>query len=335
MCRPGSVLTICASTSPASSGTVGGGSSVARRSVPAQPEVLRDVCHRRAFDPHRGVVPADSAPRDVVRCVPRIAAVERQVDAAHERDLAVDHDRLLVMAVREARAAVGVGLDLRVAREPVEHLTDVRVRRLEQRHRCPLPREQPHVDALRELGEQIAHDHRLVVSRQVQLRREEPAGEVDERLGARELVRHGGKRLRSVHEEIEAIAGARRERPVRIAEPRGIERSFPADVPESLPVATANRPVEPLAERVPELDGRRLEESRRLRRDLRPSPPGRGVRPVPVSSSCSLGIGVRRRPPEGPRARARPPPRSTRGRRASPPRSRCTPACRSGRGRRG
>ena len=232
--------------------------------MPAQPEVLRDVCHGRALETHRGVVPADPTPGDVARCVPGIAAVERQVDAAYERDLAVDHDRLLVMAVRETRAAVGVSLDLRVTREPVEHLTNVRVRRLEQRHRCPLPREQPHVDALRELGEQIAHDHRLVVSREVQLRREEPAGEVDERLGARELVRDGGKRLGSVHEEIEAIAGAGRELTVRVTEPRGIEGSLPADVPETLPVAAANRLVEPLAERVPELDGRRLEESRRL-----------------------------------------------------------------------
>ena len=93
--------------------------------MPAQPEVLRDVCHGRALETYGGVVPADPTPGDVVRCVPRIAAVERQVDTAHERDLAVDHDRLLVMAVREARATVRVGLDLRMAREPVEHLTNV------------------------------------------------------------------------------------------------------------------------------------------------------------------------------------------------------------------
>ena len=123
------------------------------------------------------------------------------------------------MAVREAGAPVGMGLDLRVAGEAVEHLANIVVRRLEERHRRALPREQPHVDALRELGEEVAHDHGLVVSREVQLRREEPAGEVDVRLGSRELVRDGRKRLRSVHEEVDSVARARRERSVRVVEP--------------------------------------------------------------------------------------------------------------------
>ena len=71
---------------------------LASRSVPAQPEVLRDVRYRWAFDPHRCVVPADPAASDVVRCIPWIATVERQVDSPDERDLAVDHDRLLVVS---------------------------------------------------------------------------------------------------------------------------------------------------------------------------------------------------------------------------------------------
>ena len=78
---------------------------LSRRSVPAQPEVLRDVCNSRPLDAHGGVVPADPAPRHVRRRIPGIAAVERQVDPADERNSIVDHDRLLVVAVREARCS--------------------------------------------------------------------------------------------------------------------------------------------------------------------------------------------------------------------------------------
>ena len=112
----GSVLTICASTSPASAGEDGLREQLPRRAVPAQPEVLRDVCDSRPLDAHGGVVPADAAPRDMRRRIPGISAVERQVDAADERDPVVDHDRLLVVGVRESRAAVGVRLDLRMPR---------------------------------------------------------------------------------------------------------------------------------------------------------------------------------------------------------------------------
>ena len=74
--------------------------------VPAQAEVLGHVPHGRPFDPHRDVVPADAAARAVVRRVVGVAAVEREVDAADVGDAVVDHDRLLVVAVRRARARV-------------------------------------------------------------------------------------------------------------------------------------------------------------------------------------------------------------------------------------
>ena len=137
---------------------------LARRSVPAKAEVVRDVSYRRPFDAHGRVVPADPSPRDVRRGVPGIAAIEGQVDAADERNAAVDHDRLLVMAVSESRAAVGVRLDLRIAGHVVEHVADVVLRRLEERYGRALPGEQPHVDLLSELGQEVPDDHRLVFS---------------------------------------------------------------------------------------------------------------------------------------------------------------------------
>ena len=109
-------------------------------------------------------MPADPSPGDVRRRVPGIATVEGEVDPADERDAPVDDDRLLVVAVRESGAAVRVRLDLRVASERVEHLPNVFLRRLEDRERSPFPRQHAYVDSLRELGEEVAHDHRLVVA---------------------------------------------------------------------------------------------------------------------------------------------------------------------------
>ncbi len=319
----------------ASSDRVGPRQELARRSVPAQAEVLRDVRDGRALDPHGGVVPADPAPRDVRRRVPRIAPVEREVDAAHERDPPVDHDGLLVVAVRKPRAAVGVRLDLRMARERVEHLSNLAVRRLEQWQRSALPREHPHVDALRELGEQVAHDHRLVVSREMQLRREEPAGEVDVRLGARELGRDRRQSLRTVHENLESVAWACRKRfRWRYSNP---EASRACSQPTCRSrcrwrLRTARSSRSPNA--CPSLT---VVDSRNRGVVSRAGHRVCGPRRTSCAAVVvvSLRHGVRRRPPAAPRARARPPPRSTRGLRASPPRNRCTPACRSARARRG
>ena len=93
--------------------------------MPAQTEVLRDVRDSGPFDTHCRVVPADPAASDVIRCVPRIATVEGQVDAPHESDLSVDHDRLLVVTVRESGATVSVSNDLGVSCEPLEHLANI------------------------------------------------------------------------------------------------------------------------------------------------------------------------------------------------------------------
>ena len=64
--------------------------------------MLRDVDDGRALEPRGRVVPPDAAPGTVIPGVEGVAAVERQVDPTHEGDAVVDHDRLLVMAVREA-----------------------------------------------------------------------------------------------------------------------------------------------------------------------------------------------------------------------------------------
>ena len=87
---------------------------------------------------------------------------------------------------------------------------------------------------------------------------------MDEGFGARELGRHGRQCLRAVDEDVETIALARRERLSRVGEIIGVERMRPAHVPQALPMTVLDGLVDPLPERVPELDGRRLEDPRRL-----------------------------------------------------------------------
>ena len=84
-------------------------------------------------------MPADAPARDVGRRVVGVATVQCQIDSPDERDPAVYHYRLLVMAVHETSASVGTGLDLGVTSQRVQHLAYVPMRRLEQGNWRPFP----------------------------------------------------------------------------------------------------------------------------------------------------------------------------------------------------
>ena len=117
-CRPEASARSAPRRHPPRSGIVRAREELPRRAVPAQPEVLA----RRPPPPGPSIRTAAScqpippratcdgvsqgSPPSSVRSMP-----------PDERNAAVDHDRLLVMAVRESRAAVRVRLDLRVPGE--------------------------------------------------------------------------------------------------------------------------------------------------------------------------------------------------------------------------
>ncbi len=84
--------------------------------------MLGDVCDGGAFDANRDVVPADAAARRMLLAVVGISSVQREVDAADERDAVVDDDRLLVVAVHEADARVELAVDLVPAAEPLDDI---------------------------------------------------------------------------------------------------------------------------------------------------------------------------------------------------------------------
>ena len=226
--------------------------------------MLRHVPHGRPLDPHRDVVPADAAAGAVIRRVVGIAAVEREVDAADVRDPVVDHDRLLVMTVRRSGAGIERGLDLRVARERSLHLANVSARGPERRDRRALPEQDAHVDPLGQLGQQDAHDERLLLAAERQLGREEPAGEMHVRRRRRHVRRHPRQRLRAVDQHLDRVPVAGR-RSLREVERRRVQGVLLADAPQVTPVPVANRPVDLTSERLPELDPEILDDARRAK----------------------------------------------------------------------
>ncbi len=93
--------------------------------VPANAEVLADVGDGRSAQTRRDVVPADPPSRLMLLGVVTVAGRVGEVNPADERELAVDHDRLLVMAVKWVLARVTVGLDPRHPGQVFERLGDL------------------------------------------------------------------------------------------------------------------------------------------------------------------------------------------------------------------
>ena len=93
------------------------GHRLAGQLAPAQREVRGHVGDRGAAQPGADVVPAQPPPRRVIGGVVAVAAEVGHVDAAHERDPAVDHDGLLVVAVKRMLAGIELTADLRLAHQ--------------------------------------------------------------------------------------------------------------------------------------------------------------------------------------------------------------------------
>ena len=188
----------------------------------------------------------------LVRVIP-VAGFGGQIDPADEGDAIVDHDRLLVMAVERAFLVVERALDLRVPDQLVPHLAHVCPRWTEERQRRTCPRQHAHVEALGKLGEKIAQDERLVVTREREVRREVPARQMHVRVRLAELSGDRGQRLRAVDQDLDGVPGTHRRLPGRPAARRRVERAPPADPGQPSRVMAADLladlPAEPALDR--------------------------------------------------------------------------------------
>ena len=138
--------------------------------------MLRHVGDDRSTEPDGSVVPTLLSARRVLLCVPALALVVRQVDAADERDAIVDDDELLVMAVHRPFLRVGGKPYSRAELERMPHAVDVLAVRMEEGQRRAGPDEHVDVDALGELCEQRLE---LRAVGELEPRRQVPAGEMD------------------------------------------------------------------------------------------------------------------------------------------------------------
>lgn len=169
----------------------------------------------------------------------RVEAVPRfrgQVDATDEGDAVIDDDRLLVVTVQRALSRIERAADPRTAAQVVAHRPDGPARRREDRQRRPRPGEHPDIGAIGGLRKQVAQDHRLGAPGERELRREEPAGDVNMGPGELDLGRDPRQRLRPVDENLDEVPGSRRGIAGGPAAGIGVEGSQPADPRESAPV---------------------------------------------------------------------------------------------------
>ena len=213
--------------------------------------MLGYICDGGATEPDRCVVPPHTSPRSVRRAVERVTAVECQVDPADEGHAIVDHDRLLVVRVHEAHARIDLALNLVRAAELLDHHADVTARGPEERDRRALPEQQPHVDPLRELGEQVTQDRRLRSPGQVELGREVPAEEMHVRCRLSKLLGDGREERGAVDQHLQGIPLSCRKRAMSPVELVGCARLVPAVLPQPSGVVPHHRAVDRLAHRVP------------------------------------------------------------------------------------
>ena len=101
-------------------------------------------------------MPAQGATHRMFAGVKAVAAERGEVDPTDERDLAVDDDELLVVAVHRALVRVERALHPRATHQLLANVAHGCTRRLEHRERRARPQQNPDVDPLGEIAEQIA-----------------------------------------------------------------------------------------------------------------------------------------------------------------------------------
>src|SRR5436190_3107040 len=218
---------------------------LAGRLLPAEREVRGDVRRRRAFDPCRCVMPADSSGRQVCRRVEAVAAEVRQVEPADERDPPVEDHELLVVAVHRSLPVVESARDSRPTYEPLPQRARLRARRMEKRQRCSRPHEYADVGVARLLREQLAQGR----ASHSEVGREVPAGEPDRRARAANRVGDRRDHLAPVDEDIHAVAVAGRGIAAGPAARLGVEYMEPAVVLQPPAMVRDDHSLEPFTER--------------------------------------------------------------------------------------
>jgi hypothetical protein len=111
--------------------------------------------------------------------VEAITRLVREVDPADEGDAVVDHDGLLVVAVKRTLSRVQATRDAGATYELVPHPPHLAPGGPEQRQRRSRPGENAYGHLFGQAGEEVAKNDLLAVPRQCEVGREVPPCEMD------------------------------------------------------------------------------------------------------------------------------------------------------------
>jgi len=187
--------------------------ALAGHRLPALRHVTGHVGHRRPAQPGGDVVPAEAPPRRMRGRVVAITAEVGDVDAAHEGDLVVDHDDLLVVAVHRALVGVQRRLDARPTHELLARLSHRGPPRREQRHRCAGPQQHTNLNQLGRLTQQLAQQHARLGAGESELRRDAPPGEQHAPARAADRLLERREVCGAVDQHLDGVASSRRRIP--------------------------------------------------------------------------------------------------------------------------
>ena len=169
--------------------------------------MLRNVVDGGTLQARADVVPAEAPACRMIARVPAIAGHVGHVDPADEGKLAVDHQRLLVMAVERVLPRVPLASDLGCAGEFFDGRVHLLAGRVEDRYRRAGPHQHAHVHVFSRLGEQRAHGFVLrTVAFQLEARRDVPAGDPDRSGRVLDRVRDRFEGIRAIDQDLQLAA---------------------------------------------------------------------------------------------------------------------------------
>src|SRR3954469_6258941 len=111
-------------------------------------------------------------------------------------------------------------------------MANLRASGLEERQRRSRPEEDAHIDPPRKLRQLVEQDAAVSLAPQCELRRDIPAGDVDMRLGACELLGESRQEVRTVDQNLDVVAAARRRITIGPEARRRLECPPPPRAPE-------------------------------------------------------------------------------------------------------
>ena len=136
-----------------------------------------DVRHNRPLDHRRGIMPAHRRAGWMLRGVPPVTGQGGQIDTSDKSDPTVDHDRLLVMAMKRPLSLVKHTPHTHPG-ELVAHRPRHPPRWLEHRTGAPAHNSTRTSTRRAASAKQISHHHRMRLTVHHEVRRQKPATQI-------------------------------------------------------------------------------------------------------------------------------------------------------------